>query len=1109
MDLLLLGPIEARLDDRPISLGPRKQRAVLAMLALEVGHTVSADRLSEGLWGERAPPSAPKLVQLYVSHLRRALDGNGAQIVTRGRGYELRLVDGAVDAVSFERLVEQGRAREALALWRGEPLADVADEPFAAGEIRRLQELRVRAAELAIDGDLAAGRHREVIGELDALVEEYPLRERLHAQRMLALYRAGRQSEALEAYRRARALLVETIGVEPGPELHELHAAVLAQDPALALEGRAAPPSPVRAPSAHRRRRVLLATGALLLFAGLLTFGISRVTRPDRLARIAENAVGVIEPDSGAIREQYAVGRGPAAVSAGGGSVWVANALDGTVTRVDREPDPDETVTIDVGGAPVALAFGAGSLWVADGESRLVAQVDPGANKVQQRIQVGNAPRALAVADGALWVASGPDASIKRIALERARESSSGPDSVPLPAKPTAIAAGAGALWVASEEAGTVSRIEPRSGTVGRPIRVGNGPSALAAGEGAVWVVNRHDGTLSRIDPATSAVSWAVGVGSDPRAVTAGGGAIWVAGGDGTVARVDPHGPQPVETIDVGSPATAIASAGGRVWTTAGPALATHRGGTLRVLYSEDAPHRLTIDWLTAAGYDWRTAQLTSLAYDGLVAYRRVDGASGTELVGDLATEAPPPSRDGRTYVFTLRPGLRFSDGRPVRPEDFRASLERFLRVTGDRWFPPFYDGIVGARRCVRLPARCDLSAGIATDRQARTITIHLTGSDAEFLHKLTLPQAYVVPASTPVRPTGDRAPPGTGPYRFVAWAARRGGQLVRNPYFQSRSPDARPAGFADRIEVSVRRNGTIETQIADVERGAADLAVLADPFKSLVRAKRLAALAARAPGRLASAPLATTDFMFLNVRRRPFDDSRVRRALNHATDRDRLVEIAGGGELATPSCQFVPAGLPGSEPQCRYGAPSGPSRVWRAPDLERARRLVAASGRAGERVVVWTRGSGKAIGRYFAGLLDDLGFRASLRVSENDYAYFDALLKRRARPQIGFQAWTADYLSASNFIEPHFGCMHAAKLSAWNFSYFCDPAVNRQIKQAFAAQGAEAAEHWAAADRRIVDLAPAVPLTSHRDLVFVSKRVGNVQHHPLWLTLLDQLWVQ
>jgi ABC-type transport system substrate-binding protein/DNA-binding SARP family transcriptional activator len=1098
MDVLLLGPIEARLDDRPIMLGALKERAVLAMLALEVGHTVSADRLTHGLWGERAPPSAPKLVQLYVSHLRRLLDGDGAQIVTRGRGYELRLVDGEVDAVRFERLLEQGRARDALALWRGEALADVADEPFAGAEIRRLEELRVRAAELAIEVDLEAGRHGEVIAELAALVEAHPLRERLHAQRMLALYRAGRQAEALEAYRQARALLVEQIGVEPGPELKQLHAAVLAQDAALAPAAPVGPASRVRG-HAERRGRALLVTSAAVLFAGLVAFGINRVTRTDGLARIAENAVGVIESDSGAITTEYPVGQGPVAVTTGGGSLWVASALDGTVTRIDG----DNVVPIHVDGAPAGLAFGRGSLWVTDGASRYLTQVDARTNRVQQRLEVGNAPRALAFADGALWVASGSDAAIERLDLDRARVTS----SVRLASNPTAIAAGAGALWVSSEEAGTVTRIDPRTRSAGRPIPVGNGPTAVAVGDAAVWVVNRHDGTLSRIDPVTSAVTWTDRVGSDPTAVTVGNGAVWVAGGGGTVTRVDSDPPRVRDTIDIGSPATAIATAGGGVWAATGVALAAHRGGTLRVLYRADVPHRLSIDWLSLAGYDWRTQQLTSLAYDGLVAYRRVHGTSGTTLVGGLATEAPQPSGDGRTYAFTLRPGLRYSDGRPVQPEDFRASLERLLRVTRDRF--TFYDRIVGARSCARVPARCDLSAGIVTDRRARTITVHLTRPDAEFLHKLTLPQAYVVPATTPVRRTGDRAPPGTGPYRFAAWVSRRGGQLVRNRYFRSWSPRSRPAGFADRIEVSVRPDDAMATQIADVERGEADVAVLADPFHSHVQPAQLAALTARAPGQLHRSPVATTSFMFLNVRMRPFDDLRVRRALNHATDRSRVAELTGSADVAMPTCQFVPPALRGYEPYCRYGTPAGPGNRWKAADRERARRLIAASGRAGEPVVVWTPPSEKAIGRYFVNLLDELGFRASLHAPRTAYAYFDELLGPRTRAQIGFQAWTADYLSASNFIEPFFACPQGAKRSIWNWSYFCDPGVTQEIEQAFGSQGAEAAGHWAAADRRIADRAPAVPLTNQRDLVFVSKRVGNVQHHPLWLTLLDQLWVR
>jgi WD40 repeat protein/DNA-binding SARP family transcriptional activator len=269
--LRLLGPLEARIHDSPIELGPRKQRAVLAMLALQAGHAVPVDALMDGLWGEELPSSAPKMLQGYVSHLRAALDGDGARILTRGRGYELELTDGDVDAARFERLLEAGRGREALALWRGDPLADVADEPFAAAQIRRLEELRLRATELAVDADLAAGRHAALVPELDALVAKEPLRERFHAQRMLALYRSGRQSGALDAYREARAALVEAIGVEPGPELRRLHEAILRQDPDLELPGDPPrpPADPGRAEADAARRMGAAADRAAADRAGL------------------------------------------------------------------------------------------------------------------------------------------------------------------------------------------------------------------------------------------------------------------------------------------------------------------------------------------------------------------------------------------------------------------------------------------------------------------------------------------------------------------------------------------------------------------------------------------------------------------------------------------------------------------------------------------------------------------------------------------------------------------------------------------------------------------------------------------------------------------------
>jgi peptide/nickel transport system substrate-binding protein len=173
------------------------------------------------------------------------------------------------------------------------------------------------------------------------------------------------------------------------------------------------------------------------------------------------------------------------------------------------------------------------------------------------------------------------------------------------------------------------------------------------------------------------------------------------------------------------------------------------------------------------------------------------------------------------------------------------------------------------------------------------------------------------VPADTPRRRTGDRALPGTGPYRFAAWDAKRGGLLVRNPHFRSWSPQSRPAGFADRIEVSVRGKPDVRAQIAEVQRGTADVAVLAGPFGTVLRPDRLRAVAVRSPGQLHRFPAPVLNYMFLNVLRPPFDDEGVRQALNFATDRARIVELEGGHDLAIPTCQILPSGFPGYRPYC------------------------------------------------------------------------------------------------------------------------------------------------------------------------------------------------
>jgi DNA-binding SARP family transcriptional activator len=267
MDFCILGPLEVLDDGRQVALGGVRQRALLALLVVHANEPLGTERLIDELWGERPPTTATKTVQVNISRLRRALEQSRAQshpemIVTRERGYELRVDPERIDARRFERLIVQGRGElaaqrpehavalleEALSLWRGPPLAEFAYEPFAQDETARLDELHVGALEQLIDSKLALGRHTEVVGELEQLIREHPYRERLRAQLMLALYRSDRQAEALQAYQDGRHKLVEELGIEPGVRLRELERAILAQDPALALvEREGAVPEPAEA----------------------------------------------------------------------------------------------------------------------------------------------------------------------------------------------------------------------------------------------------------------------------------------------------------------------------------------------------------------------------------------------------------------------------------------------------------------------------------------------------------------------------------------------------------------------------------------------------------------------------------------------------------------------------------------------------------------------------------------------------------------------------------------------------------------------------------------------------------------------------------------------
>jgi ABC-type transport system substrate-binding protein/DNA-binding SARP family transcriptional activator len=1093
MEIRLLGLVEASHDGHDVPLGGVKPRALLAMLALHANAPMSADRLMDGLWGESPPATAHKLVQVLVSQLRKQLAGTGAEIVTRGRGYELRVDPDAVDALHFERLLASGgngsHSLEALALWRGPPLDDLADEPFAASEIRRLTDLWLEARETAIDAALGDGHPDAVLGELDELVRQYPLRERLHGRRLLALYRCGRQAEALEAYRDVRRVLLDEVGLEPGPELRHLNDAMLRQDPD--LDGR-----PPRALPARTRRRspALIGAGAAVAIAAVLVLVVTQLVGSGGLGGIAEDATGVIDPGSGDVIAQYDVGHVPDALAADDdGSVWIANGSDGTVSRVEH----GQVTTIDVGGAPTALAVGAGSLWVADGQNRRVEQVDPARNRVVRRLPAGNGPRGVALAGGALWVTSALDGQVERLDLA----DGGAIRRIDVPGGPAAITAGGGAVWVAGEEDGVVTELDPRSGAALRAIGVGNEPVGIVVGYGGVWVANRADGTITRIDAVSGAVTDTVRVGGSPGSVAAGLGAIWVAdGATGVVLRMDPRTRTVGRRIPIGSAPSALTVAGGSVWaaTTAGPA--GHRGGTLRFA---SAPFGFC-SCIDPAAYDRTATPVLSLAYDGLVAYRRIPGAGGMTLVADLAESVPPPSDGGRSYTFRLRRGLRFSDGTPVHPEDFRASIERVERLMGRD--APFYDGIVGARACG--PLRCDLSRGIQTDARTRRITIHLERADTEFPQKLAMPLAYVLPARAPDTLIRQPPQPGTGPYRITAFSATSGVRLVRNPRFRSRFPQARPDGFPDAIDVSFTPDPA--SDVAAVRQGRADAVIAAGEHSVDVPLDVSRALALTDARHVRSTPAPTTNWLFLNVRERPFDDARARRAFSYAIDRRRMVALAGGGGLASLTCQVIPPGLPGYTPTCPYTLGAAAGGGWTAPDLTRARRLVAASGTRRARVRVWGFPSYAAVTRYAGEVLRRMGYRVRVRVFADPDRYFASLTGSGRGPQVGLNYWEADFATPSKFFLPfNCGLLRRDPHDTVNPGQFCDHAVDAGYDAALAAQGTDANARWAALDRRVLAAAPVIPLFNDRTVMLLSDRVGDAPTHELLGPLLDQFWLR
>jgi peptide/nickel transport system substrate-binding protein len=507
-----------------------------------------------------------------------------------------------------------------------------------------------------------------------------------------------------------------------------------------------------------------------------------------------------------------------------------------------------------------------------------------------------------------------------------------------------------------------------------------------------------------------------------------------------------------------------------------------------------------------AQNYTLEQWQLLIDTHDGLVQFKRVGGAAGTEIVPDLATTLPTATDGGKTYLFHIRKGIKFSNGQVMKPSDFVRTLERQFTVPGPT---SFYSGIVGADKC--STKGCDLSQGVVADDTNYTLTIHLTAADPEFFDKLALPFAYVVPGNTSYKLTGNNVPPGTGPYMWESYNPNTEAVLVRNKFFHVWNADAQPAGYPDKI---VEKYGqTISDEVTAVQNGQADEVFDGD----VIPPDRLSELNSPQYAKQVHVNALTADWYWaLNTKQPPFNNLKARQAANFAADRDAYVKIGGGPSLAVPTCQVLPPNFPGYKPYCPYTAGSDTSK-WTAPDLAKARQLVKESGTAGMKVVVnsTTDETGKALAAQMVSDLNKIGYKASSQLLTGSIQYpFIQNSNNIKKWSVAYSAWYQDYPAASDFLNVLLGCgnVHQGSDASPNIAEFCDKTIQTQMDKAInlGVTDQDAANNlWAQVDHAVTDQAPWVDMFNPQQIDFLSKRVQGYQWNPQWYILIDQQWLK
>lgn len=527
--------------------------------------------------------------------------------------------------------------------------------------------------------------------------------------------------------------------------------------------------------------------------------------------------------------------------------------------------------------------------------------------------------------------------------------------------------------------------------------------------------------------------------------------------------------------------------------------MADHRGGTLELLAKAAGG---TLD--PQVNYTLQYWQLYQATYDGLLAFTKAGGQAAFNVVPDIAEKIPTPTNGGKTWVFKIRKGVRFSNGKEVTPADVVASFQRIFKVKSPT-SGGFYAGIIGADACLKTPATCTLKGGVSANAAAGTVTINLKAPDPEFKYKLAVPHASILPAGSPPRDAGTTPLPGTGAYYFASYNPTKQLVMKRNPHFKQWSAAAQPDGYPDEIVQSFGL--TVEAQITAIQNGQADWTLEQPP------ADRLGELSTKYASQVHVETLTAFWYAPMNTNLAPFNNVKARQAVNYAIDRNAAVKIFGGTKLAVPSCQVLPPGFPGYKAYCPYT--KKPGTTWSAPDLAKARALVKQSGTAGKKVAVLSSDDevNKAMGVYLQSVLNQIGYKATVKpISGN--IFFTYVQNTKNKVQINVQQWYQDYPAASDFLYILFGCesFHPGSDSSINIAGFCNKRINAQMHKALDLgtrdeTGANAL--WSRIDRMVTDQAPMATLFTPKHIDFVSKRVGNFTFSKQFYWLVDQSWVK